>query len=667
MTPNLGTQTAESVIIQVYLFNIIASIIILLLLALAIYNYRSFSLQIKFILTIIFLTAGGIAASSVVVSNSTGRILTQNIESDLRNLADFRANSLGTILAQAAQSHQALHSNRNMKVSVIQQNQAFERLTESEQTEFVSDREATWQTTPDSNRGALIDVNVEIDIEIFQTAFPEHQNIIVTDRYGSLVAASIKPERFNHADTDWWQSSFADGAGQIYFGVPILSEDNIVYVPIATPIYATTIFPESEPIGILYSEYDLTNDILLFTDSTINQGEVFASLLINDMVIESLDGVIRQYANPLSTADTANLTQNQVLTADYLNTERLLGFSLVQTNKPIEEINNLDWGIIVSRTTQSTREFINAQQRTQNFIGILIIVVGIGLAYIVSQLVSAPILRLANVADQLASGQRGARAVIETGDEIATLAQTLNLLAERTEEDIELLELRVSERTQALETSFRISQTLSTILDRNQLLEEVIQQLQKVFDFYHVHIYLIDEATGCLHFVRGSGSIGYQLQIQKHKIELGRGLVGQAGQTNLTYLVPDVQQNPSWLPNELLPNTVAEIAVPISIGPKVFGVIDVQEDRFGRINAQIQQLLEAVAAQTAVALRNAEYVEEAQERAKREALINGIRNKIRQTDNVDLALKTAVRELGKALKDTQARVNLKKPNKPHTP
>jgi GAF domain-containing protein len=50
----------------------------------------------------------------------------------------------------------------------------------------------------------------------------------------------------------------------------------------------------------------------------------------------------------------------------------------------------------------------------------------------------------------------------------------------------------------------------------------------------------------------------------------------------------------------------------------------------------------------AVALRNASLYEEAQERAKREALMNEINQKIANTKDVQEAMQVAVREIGRA-------------------
>ena len=650
------------------IFAISLSIVAIFVVFLIAYNFHSFNLQTKFVIATACLAVAGVVATSVLVTNSIRQIIIQDVENDLRSLAQFRADTLSSILFQATQSHQALHTNREMKVTVIQANQEYERLTQADLNTTLIQQASLWESTPETNRLALTDAKIGIDIELFQSAFPKHRNVIITSRYGTVISASASPDQFNHSDEAWWQSAYDDGIGQTFIGDPIVSEENgTIYLPIATPIYAAPIFPDAKPVGVLYSEYDLTEDILLITSYTTAQNDNLAKLVINDYVIENQSGVIRFYNFPLSADDIATLNTQQFLITTYQEAENMLGYSGIHLTDKIDDINTLNWGILVTQTVSTSEALVNSQQRAQNLSGVLIVVIGIGVAFLIGRLVAGPILRLSDVGKRLAEGERGARAAIETGDEIAALAGTLNLLAARTEEDIELLEQRVAERTHALETSFNISQKLLTILDRTELAQEIVKQLQIAFHFYHTHVYILDESSHKLNLASGSGEIGNQLLARHHAVDYGNGLVGRAASTNRSYLVPDVSGHPDWIANDLLPDTKAELSVPVAIGDIVFGVIDIQEDKFGRLTSQTQQLVEAIAAQTAVAFRNAQYVEEAQRKAEQETLINGIRDKIQRTNDVESALKTAVRELGTALQSTQSVVQLKQSIKPKPP
>ncbi|MEZ4644071.1 MAG: GAF domain-containing protein [Chloroflexota bacterium] len=66
----------------------------------------------------------------------------------------------------------------------------------------------------------------------------------------------------------------------------------------------------------------------------------------------------------------------------------------------------------------------------------------------------------------------------------------------------------------------------------------------------------------------------------------------------------------------LLPDTAAEVAIPITIGDQVLGVLDIQHNTVGVLNENSVALLESIANQVAIALQNARQV--AQTRASQD-------------------------------------------------
>lgn len=275
-----------------------------------------------------------------------------------------------------------------------------------------------------------------------------------------------------------------------------------------------------------------------------------------------------------------------------------------------------------------------------------------------SRFVLKPIETLSQFANYRMSGNTSARVYINSGDEFEQLAHTFNTLANAVEEEQRTLEQRVADRTKALAISAEVSRRLSTILNERQLIIEVVEQLQSAFNYYHVHIYLLDEQTGDLVMAGGTGDVGAALLGSGHKIHKGKGLVGWAAESNSPLLVADTAKEPNWLPNPLLPETSAEAVVPISIGEKLVGVLDVQHNKINGLKQEDIDLLQSIANQVAIALLNARSYTKAQERADREAQITTIGQKIQSTTTIEAALQVAARELGRSLGMNNIRVTL---------
>ena len=239
-----------------------------------------------------------------------------------------------------------------------------------------------------------------------------------------------------------------------------------------------------------------------------------------------------------------------------------------------------------------------------------------------------------------------------------TLLRLSRELARDLESERRQLELRVAERTRALETSAAVSRQLSTILAQSRLVREVVEQLRVSFAYYHVHVFLWDEAIGALRMVGGTGEAGQAMLVMGHTIKPDQGLVGRAFSTNSPVVVPDVNEDPGWLPNRLLPGTRSELAVPITYGDQALGVLDAQDEAVGGLGPEDSQLLQTIAGQLAVALRNARLVAQIQKEAEQQALINAINRKIAQTTDIDGAMRVALVELSRALETQDAAVHL---------
>jgi len=232
-------------------------------------------------------------------------------------------------------------------------------------------------------------------------------------------------------------------------------------------------------------------------------------------------------------------------------------------------------------------------------------------------------------------------------------------------------EQALARRAAELATVAKVTTTISTILEPETMLQTVVDLTRQNFGLYHAHIYLVDEASQTLSLVSGSGEVGRKMVAEGRAIPLDaeKSLVVRAYRSGQGIIVNDVHQDPDFLPHPLLPDTHSEMAVPMSVGGRVLGVIDVQSETTGRFSNEDVNILTTLSAQVAVSLQNARSYARAQRQAEREALINAISEKIQSTATVENALQVSIRELGRALgaQRTIIQLGLDKPEEPKGP
>ncbi len=235
---------------------------------------------------------------------------------------------------------------------------------------------------------------------------------------------------------------------------------------------------------------------------------------------------------------------------------------------------------------------------------VLTVAIAVGAAFLVTGIIVTPISQLVTVAGSITSGNLEVNARVQRDDEIGALASAFNTMTSRLRDLIGTLEQRVADRTKALATSSDVSRRLSTILDQKELVFEVVNQVRNAFGYYHAQIYFYDDARENLVMTGGTGEAGKMMLAQFHKITKGRGLVGRAAETNEPILVTDTANSPDWLPNVLLPETKSEVAIPISIGDEVLGVLDVQHNIVDGLKREDIDALQSISNQVAVAVQN---------------------------------------------------------------
>ncbi|WP_420645531.1 GAF domain-containing protein [Candidatus Leptofilum sp.] len=157
-----------------------------------------------------------------------------------------------------------------------------------------------------------------------------------------------------------------------------------------------------------------------------------------------------------------------------------------------------------------------------------------------------------------------------------------------------------------LETVAKVSTAASTILEVDELLQSVVDLAKSSFDLYHVHIYLLNKAGTKLMLGAGAGNIGRLMNLEGREIGLSEdSIVARAARSRKGVLENNVRRTVDFLPHPLLPDTKAEMALPMLVGGKLIGVMDLQSDREDFFTEEDLNVQNTLAAQIAVAVENA--------------------------------------------------------------
>jgi methyl-accepting chemotaxis protein len=177
------------------------------------------------------------------------------------------------------------------------------------------------------------------------------------------------------------------------------------------------------------------------------------------------------------------------------------------------------------------------------------------------------------------------------------------------------LEELMADRSKKMEVVIDISQRLSAILDLKTLMQEVVTITKEMFDYYHAHIYLLDEQGEFLYVAEGYGQAGEELIRRRHKIPVAapKSLVARAFRERHVVTVENVQEDPTWLPNPVLPETRSEMAIPVILVNEVVGVLNVQSKKVAGLSPEDEMTLQAIANQVAIAIHNTRLFSQMQE------------------------------------------------------
>jgi GAF domain-containing protein/HAMP domain-containing protein len=416
----------------------------------------------------------------------------------------------------------------------------------------------------------------------------------------------------------------------IYFITPIITESQTTIGYLRMTYDARILQAELEKMAGLVGSHsypilidengirlaDTANPDLLYHSIQTLGVDTYTSLIVAGKLPSYL--AASQLSSPIDEIANAILHQRQD-PYTFFDVPITTGSTTVTNSATYGGLTTQSWYVVY---LQEKTALISAQQSLQQstaVVAVLIASIVSILITIASTLFSRPIIDLTEIAQTIAAGDLDVHVMVNSKDEIGTMGEAFNSMAQQLKASFANLENRVRERTQeiaqqneALRYRSRQLQTVTDVArivasknDLESLLTLVTELISDRFNFYHAGIFLLDDQNEYA-VLRASNSAGGQRMLNRqHKLKVGQvGIVGYVTGTGLPRIATDVGRDAVYFNNPDLPETKSEMALPLKIENKVIGALDIQSTDSNAFTEEDIRLFTTLADQVSVAINN---------------------------------------------------------------
>ncbi len=263
----------------------------------------------------------------------------------------------------------------------------------------------------------------------------EYDEIVATDRYGRIIAATRMPQPRQVADEDWWRAAYHEGQGAVFLSDFYQPHGNsLPWIDVALPIVDAR---DQSVIGVLrfvIKDLELT-EIL----QQVTLGDTGHAMLVWDdgrvllcptlpAAGHSLIPQMEQYGPEAGWAMQTNGHSGGPTV--------VASAPIVFTGRIVTDADHL-LAVVVTQKRSELFEPIHHVLWVTSGLGLLLFAALLLLGMVAGRRLVRPILTIQQGAQELGRGNLGHRLHIATGDELETLAHTLNQMAEDLQESAE--------------------------------------------------------------------------------------------------------------------------------------------------------------------------------------------------------------------------------------
>jgi len=162
-----------------------------------------------------------------------------------------------------------------------------------------------------------------------------------------------------------------------------------------------------------------------------------------------------------------------------------------------------------------------------------------------------------------------------------------------------------------LQASTEVGRTIISIFDIDELLQRTVNLIRDQFGFYHAGIFLLDDSGQWAELREATGEAGAMMKAMRHRLEVGEtSMVGWTALHRQARIALDVGEEAVRFDHPFLPYTRSELALPLMVGNRLLGVLNVQSTEEAAFDEDDVRVLQSMANQIAIAIENARRVSE---------------------------------------------------------
>ncbi len=468
-------------------------------------------------------------------------------------------------------------------------------------------------------------LNVFNDLMSFSNIY---NTISLSDRFGNVIASVSRSQMTSSGETipnmrNRIEFETPLSTGQIYYGDVIFDEETgnpLMYL--SMPIINLT---TGEVQSVLIAQLKFKTIWTLMNDASIDGQSVY---------LVDTNNIVIAHANPSIVLQRTSFKHPDQGT----RTIGLSGTTVIMGIAPIGLTTENDFYVV--------SELPINQALTLSFNLMLIVGLALGFTILVTatfslwqtRQITRPIENMAKIATALASGDLSARVTVASKDEIGTLGQTFNQMASDLQNILTGLENRVTERTVELEnqsvelelrsrqlldsniniqkraTQFEtiaaVMRSVASVQNLESLLHQITEMISTRFGFYHVGIFLSDNANEYAILSAANSEGGRRMLARGHRLKIGQvGIVGNVVATGKPRIALDTGADATFFNNPDLPETRSEMALPMRSGEQIIGAIDVQSTTANAFTEDDVSIISTLADQVSIAIQNSRLFE----------------------------------------------------------